>query len=236
MNSPPEWPVDDLARKAEVSVDTIRYYQREGLLPPARRSGRRKLYGTDHLQRLEEIKDLQARRFSLAAIRELLESDRAGVFAGMFGDETTQAYEWRELVERSGVDPGLADQLRGRGALRDPGEQGRDAYDGADLRMLRAVGRMERAEVPREVVLELVAIYVRHFASMQRETLELFTGRGAFRLEGDALDEFQQRVADAIPTLMPAADQILDYVHRRTLQRLALEALAESRTREEASR
>ena len=35
-----DWRIDDLAHKAGVSVDTIRYYQREGLLPTARRKGR----------------------------------------------------------------------------------------------------------------------------------------------------------------------------------------------------
>lgn len=227
------WRIDDLARRAGVTVDTIRYYQREGLLRSPRRSGRRKLYGPDHLERLEEIRALQARRFSLAAIRELLESERAGVVAGIFGDETVQAYEWDELVERAGIDPALAEATRTRGLLRDPAQQGRDAWDAADLRVLRAVGRMERAGVPREVLLALVEIYVRHFDVMQRETLALFTGRGSYEVSGDELEAFQLRMADAVPSVMPAADQLLDYVHRRTLQRLALDAVAEAREREQ---
>jgi len=228
------WAIDDLARRAGVTVDTIRYYQRERLLPRPSRSGRRKLYGPDHLERLEEIRALQARRFSLAAIRELLESERAGVVAGIFGDETTHAYEWDELVERAGIDSTLAEAVRARGLLRDPAEQGRDAWDAADLRALRAVARMERSGLPREVLLGLVGIYVRHFDTMQRETLALFTGRGSFRISGEELEEFQLRTADAVPSLMPAADQLLDYVHRRTLQRLALDAVAEAREREQA--
>src|SRR5512144_2442890 len=72
------WRIDDLARRADVTVDTIRYYQREGLLPAAARAGRSNLYGPSHLERLERIKDLQGRRFSLAAIRALLSEERAG--------------------------------------------------------------------------------------------------------------------------------------------------------------
>ncbi len=229
-----QWRIDDLARRAGVTVDTIRYYQREGLLPRPPRSGRRKLYGPDHLERLEEIRALQARRFSLAAIRELLESERAGVFAGIFGDETTQAYEWDELVERAGIDSTLADAARTRGLLRDPAEQGRDAWDAADLRVLRAVARMDRAGLPREALLALIEIYVRHFAAMQTETLALFMGRGSYEVAGDELEAFQTRMADAVPSLMPASDQLLDYVHRRTLQRLALDAVVEAREREQA--
>ncbi len=47
MTSPPAepWRIDDLAHRAGVTVDTVRYYQREGLLPDGQRSGRVKLYG-----------------------------------------------------------------------------------------------------------------------------------------------------------------------------------------------
>ena len=63
------WRIDDLAQRAGIAVDTIRYYQREGLLPPGERCGRTNLYGPLHLEQLERIKHLQSRRFSLAAIR-----------------------------------------------------------------------------------------------------------------------------------------------------------------------
>ena len=63
--------IDDLARQSGLTVDTIRYYQREGLLPAAERCGRANLYGPEHVERLERIKELQGRRFSLAAIKEM---------------------------------------------------------------------------------------------------------------------------------------------------------------------
>ena len=44
--------IDELARRSGLTVDTIRFYQREGLLPPAARAGRAKVYGQDHLDRL----------------------------------------------------------------------------------------------------------------------------------------------------------------------------------------
>ena len=33
MTSPCAWRIEDLAHKAGMTVDTVRYYQREGLLP-----------------------------------------------------------------------------------------------------------------------------------------------------------------------------------------------------------
>ena len=50
-----------LAQRTGLTVDTIRYYQRECLLP-AVRAGRSKLYGPDGLARLDQIRELQGRR------------------------------------------------------------------------------------------------------------------------------------------------------------------------------
>ncbi len=62
-----------LARECGVTVDTVRYYEREGLLAPPRRarSGYR-LYGADALIRLRFIRHAKTLGFSLDEIRELL--------------------------------------------------------------------------------------------------------------------------------------------------------------------
>ena len=41
MNSENSYSVEALALKAEISVDTIRYYQGLGLIPPPQKNGRR---------------------------------------------------------------------------------------------------------------------------------------------------------------------------------------------------
>ena len=58
-----EYRVEALAAAAGVSVDTIRFYQGRGILPPPRRAGRVVLYDDGHLERLREVKDLQSARF-----------------------------------------------------------------------------------------------------------------------------------------------------------------------------
>ncbi len=42
--------VEDLARAADVSVDTIRFYQKRRLLPPPTRRGRIAWYGPQHVR------------------------------------------------------------------------------------------------------------------------------------------------------------------------------------------
>jgi len=73
-----EWTVDELARRVDLPVRTIREYQTIGLLHRPRRSGRIGLYGASHLRRLRLIARLQDRGYSLAGIGDLLSAWRDG--------------------------------------------------------------------------------------------------------------------------------------------------------------
>ena len=62
-----------LSRSTDMNIETIRYYERVGLLPtPARSSGGYRLYGSDHLKRLNFIRRARALGFSIGEIRTLL--------------------------------------------------------------------------------------------------------------------------------------------------------------------
>lgn len=64
-----------LAAEGGVGVETIRFYQRRGLLDtPTRESGIRR-YGSEDLRRLRFIRQAQSAGFTLEEIRELLELD-----------------------------------------------------------------------------------------------------------------------------------------------------------------
>jgi len=63
-----------LAKAAGVGVETVRYYQRRGLLPePPRPQGEVRRYSDEDLRRLRFIRSAQAAGFTLAEIGELLE-------------------------------------------------------------------------------------------------------------------------------------------------------------------
>jgi MerR family mercuric resistance operon transcriptional regulator len=69
--------IGGLARAAGVGVETVRYYQRRGLLPePARPPGEIRRYGPSDLQRLRFIRRAQAAGFTLEEIGELIALDR----------------------------------------------------------------------------------------------------------------------------------------------------------------
>lgn len=69
----PTFRIGQLAKHAGVAIDTVRYYERNGMLSPAGRleSGYRR-YGDAELERLQFIRRAKALGFSLADIRELL--------------------------------------------------------------------------------------------------------------------------------------------------------------------
>jgi DNA-binding transcriptional MerR regulator len=70
---PAAWKVGTLARRTGLTIRTLHYYDQIGLLSPSRytESGHR-LYGTEDVARLQQIKSLRALGFSLEEIRDCL--------------------------------------------------------------------------------------------------------------------------------------------------------------------
>jgi DNA-binding transcriptional MerR regulator len=76
--APLELTVDELARRVDLPVRTIREYQTMGVLPPPRKRGRVGIYGASHVAWLRLVARLQDRGYSLAGIRDLLAAWRDG--------------------------------------------------------------------------------------------------------------------------------------------------------------
>jgi MerR family mercuric resistance operon transcriptional regulator len=100
--------IGKLAAAGGVGVETIRFYQRRGLLrEPGRESGIRR-YGSEDLRRLRFIRQAQAAGFSLAEIRELLDLDATG-------DRARARQLANERV--AALDDKIAELVRARAAL-----------------------------------------------------------------------------------------------------------------------
>ena len=71
--------IGELAKSAGVTPDTIRYYEREGLLPsPQRTESGYRDYGPDAVNDMQFIKKAQALGLKLSDVREVLEISSGG--------------------------------------------------------------------------------------------------------------------------------------------------------------
>ena len=70
--------IGELASRCDVNIDTVRYYERQGLLPPAQRSASGyRSYGSDDVARLQFVRRAKELGFTLDEIRELLRLNEA---------------------------------------------------------------------------------------------------------------------------------------------------------------
>jgi DNA-binding transcriptional MerR regulator len=90
--------IGDLARKASVNIQTIRFYEREGLLPvPSRNNSGYRRYEAADLERVTFIKRNQELGFTLEEIKQLLDLHR--VVAAMSFPLRHKPAELRAIIE-----------------------------------------------------------------------------------------------------------------------------------------
>ena len=101
--------IGKLAEAGGVGVETVRYYQRRGLLETPTRDREIRRYGSDDLRRLRFIKQAQAAGFTLEEIKELLDLD--------VSEDRNRA---RELAKArvSALDAKIAELGKARDALK----------------------------------------------------------------------------------------------------------------------
>lgn len=74
QDTAPRLPIGILSRRTGCNIETIRYYEKIGLLPaPSRSDGGHRLYGHGHLMRLGFVRRARELGFTLNEIRALLQ-------------------------------------------------------------------------------------------------------------------------------------------------------------------
>ena len=228
--------VEELAGRADVSVDTIRFYQKRRLLPPPERRGRIAWYGVEHVERLARIKDLQRRGFSLAVIRRIVtgELDRAdeplaaAVVAAV--DDENRAQEFltlHELAARSGVPEALNESIVREGLLVPRRHEGDARFTTADVDIVAAGLRLLETGLPMP---ELLTLARRHHDAT-RDTAEgavaMFDTyvREPLRSADLSDDERAERLVEAFRVLLPSVTALVAHHFRRVLLEVAQEHL-----------
>ena len=116
--------IGQLAREAGVPIDTVRYYERNGLLPaPPRQASGYRAYEPQDVQRLRFVRRAKSLGFTLVEIGELLalSDHREGDMAPLRDVATTKLQEIdQRMAELSRIRAGLQsllDACPGHGAL-----------------------------------------------------------------------------------------------------------------------
>jgi DNA-binding transcriptional MerR regulator len=225
--------VEALAAKADVSVDTVRFYQSRGLLPPPRRVGRVAWYDDDHLERLARIRRLQARGLNLATIARLLRGELDAVDEALVtavavpdgGGDVDETFTIDELSERSGIPLGLLQAVVKEGLLIPRRTSGEDRFTAADVEAAAAGLRLLEAGLPLPEVLELARQHHVAMRAVAERAVELFDTHVRHPLRDSGLpdDEAAARLVDAFTTLLPATTELVTHHFRRTLLNVAQE-------------
>lgn len=229
--------VEELAARADVSVDTIRFYQKRRLLPPPEREGRIAWYGLEHGDRLAQIKDLQQRGFSLAVIRRIVsgELDRADeplaaavVGAGDDGGPGPEEFlTLEELAARSGVPQALVEAVVREGLLVPRRHEGDARFTTADVEIVAAGLRLLETGLPMP---ELLALARRHHAATH-ETAEAAVAmfdtyvREPLQAADLSDDERAEKLVEAFRVLLPTVTALVAHHFRRVLLDVAQEHL-----------
>ena len=227
----PELRVEDLARRAGCSVDTIRFYQKRRLLLPPRREGRIAWYGAEHTERLEQIKDLQARGLSLALIRRLLDGELdaadAPLAAAVASETDTELLTLAELAERSGVPESLLEAVIREGLLVARRRDGVEGYAASDAEVVSAGLELLGAGLP---LPELLALARRHHdmtRGIAEDAVAMFDEHVREPLRASDIDDDERaaRLVTAFRTLLPNVTTLVARHFRDVLLEVAQEHL-----------
>jgi DNA-binding transcriptional MerR regulator len=200
-----DYRVEELAQMAELSVDTIRYYQKLGLLEPPAKQGRTAVYGDAHRARLDEIVRLSEDGFTLAQIGRLTEHPD-DVLLGALRADDDELLDRRELASRSTIDKELVDLAIDAGLIRSRGTEG-EQFGLDAVTMLEAASTILSSGLPLD---DLIAIAVEHAGHVEN-------------VVDNAIDTFSRHLragtdpAVAVSQLVPAVSELVAQHFRHTL-------------------
>lgn len=117
--SEPLFVISVAARLVEMHPQTLRKYEREGLIAPSRTTGNLRLYSDEDIERLRQVKYLvETRGLNLAGVQlalELTNSLRA-LRANMDGSPGGQS--WKADIDRVLIDLGFVDEQKVRESVQ----------------------------------------------------------------------------------------------------------------------
>ncbi|MEO8292676.1 MAG: MerR family transcriptional regulator [Actinomycetota bacterium] len=224
--------VEQLAGVCDVSVDTVRYYQSLGLLPAPEREGRVAWYGPEHAARIREIRRLQSKGLTLAAVKRVVtgelgpaDADLAaavaaarGEAAGGHGSLSLEAFS-----QESGVPASLIQAVEREGVRLGRDVDGTTHYTTGDIAIVRVALKMLEFGLPLGDLLSLARETDTAMRGVAERAVELFDDhvRKPIRDTSPSDDATAVQLVTAFRELLPAVTTLVSHHFRRVLLEVA---------------
>lgn len=219
--------VEQLAAACDVSVDTVRYYQSRRLLPPPDREGRVAWYGAEHARRIREVRTLQRKGLTLAAIGRVLDGDHGGadvdlaaaVHAARGAGDAEELLPLEEFALRSGVPASLIQAVERQGIHLGRTIEGEERYTTSDIEMVRGALRLLEFGLPLGELLALARETNEAMVRLADRAVELFDAhvRKPIRDTAGSDEVAAAELVEAFDTLLPAVTNLVANHFRRVL-------------------
>ena len=234
--------MEQLAAACDVSVDTVRYYQSRGLLTAPEREGRVAWYGPEHAERIAEIRSLQRKGLTLAAIRRVVagelgsaDADLAAAVAAARADvseadaevaaEAGDALTLEEFSAVSGVPASLIEAVERQGIRLGRRVDGEERYTSADIDLVRTALLLLEFGLPLPDLLALARDADAAMKGLAERAVDLFDEHVRKPIRDTAGDDDQAsaQMVDAFRELLPAVTTLVSHHFRRVLLETAEE-------------
>ena len=175
--------VEQLASACDVSVDTVRYYQSRGLLPQPVREGRLAWYGPEHAERIRQIRALQSKGLTLAAIGRVVRGELGPAdadLAAAVAAARSQTGGDLELLDletfsaRSGVPASLIQAVEREGIRIGRRVDGQLRYTAGDIELVRTALRLLEFGLPLGDLLSLARETDKALRALADRAVEMF--------------------------------------------------------------
>ena len=198
--------VEQLAGDSHLSVDTIRYYQKIGILHPPTREGRVARYDDSHASRLIEIRQLSDEGFSLAQIQRLSDASPHPLLSSL--NEVSESLSFDELVNESGLGDEIVQMAIDAGLIR-PLTTDANRFDIDSLSMLKAGVGLLNSGLPFDELVQLAVRHAQHVESVAEDAVALFAQH--------LTEESDSSQTETVETIVPLVTELVAQHFRQTL-------------------
>lgn len=230
-----QYTIDELATVTRVPSRTIRFYQSEGALPKPTIKGRVAYYGPEHVERLQQIAELQDRGLQIKAIRDVLARSERGEYSlqewlgshdmlstPWAGDRPKVLSETELSAELAGRRPGLLSELLRMGAVERRG----DAYLVESPALLGLALRLEGAGIPLSTIEGAFRIMTKQLGRLAEDLAAYFIKND------DALgDDVEKAYGELRPVSLEAVRIVFAREMERTMRKATGSGAADALTR-----